>query len=275
MTQKKKKVQHCKEFAPSLDEMNTLIEKTPTLQLKVAQILLFSDLRVGEVAHLQSSWVHIDDKQAEREGANYIDIPKPGQVCDCWDCMLQGYLEIQQERHPGKHSTKWFQKYQRKFYRLKNKFKKHIERLIENGRTENPKKHLKHSQEWFKRKQHEFFVDEGLETLNEYQWKPKTDNGKRYVWLLNDDHSKLIKEFYDENNSIGMNRRQIRDKVRSLGYKILNKKVFPHAERSTAATRLAYSGASEATINHQMGWKINLAKDYVIDLFCLFCKINI
>jgi hypothetical protein len=55
MTQKKKETQHCKEFAPSLDEMTILIENTPTLQLKVIQILLFSNLRVGEAAHAAGS----------------------------------------------------------------------------------------------------------------------------------------------------------------------------------------------------------------------------
>jgi len=261
MTKKKEDVQHCKEFAPTLDEMTLLIEGTPTLQLKVAQILLFSNLRVGEVAHAQSSWMHIGDKQAIHESANYIDIPKPGQVCDCWDCLLQGYLEIQQDLNEGKHPTKWFQEEQKKFYKLKRSFKRHIKNTIKKEKKAG--KHIEHSKSWLKRKLHAFLTDKGLDKLNKYQWQPKTDSGKRWVWLLNDEHSNLIKEFFDENTTIGLSRRQIYEKIKSLGHKILKKKVFPHSERSTSAIRISYSGASEATVNNQMGWKTNLAKDYV------------
>jgi hypothetical protein len=253
---KKKPIQHCRNFAPSTEEVNFLINSAKTLQHKVMLILLSNGMRESEVSHIQSDWVHINDNNSKHEGANFVSIEKKGQFCDCPDCLLQGYIKIQQERHPGEHSITWFKKKQHKFYLLKAKFKKYI--------IKQKKKYPGiHSVDWYKRKQRKFFIDKGFEKLNKTQWSPKTSAGERYVWILNDSYANDIKEFYSANKTIGMNRRQIYIEVKKMGMKLLKKKLFPHAIRSHSATKFAYSGLASASINTLLGWQTNLASTYV------------
>jgi len=263
---RKPKIQHCRNFAPSTEEINYLINNTETFRYKVMLILLWHNMREGEVAHMQSSWVHINDAKSKHEGANYINIPNQSILCSCWDCTLQWFLEFQQHRHTKKHSSKWFQKKQKKFYRLKEEFNENIKELIKKKIKAHPEKKI--SDKWFNQKLFKFFDDKGYNdkkfiTLDEYQWRPKTKAGARYIWLLDDEQANFIKEFFETNKTIGMNRRQIYARVKKLGLKYLKKKLFPHAIRSASAIKLAYSGISEASVNTMMGWETNQAKSYV------------
>jgi len=257
---RKEKIQHCRDFAPKKEELDYIINNTKEPNYKAMLILLSWGLREGEASHVRPDWIHVDDEDTKHYGADFIDIPRKGVECSCNDCLLREFVDRKQDEDKDKkHSLKWFLKQQKKFYRLKRRMKQYIKRKVKKYKkehTNNP------TEKWYEKQKIKFYEKEEMEPLIHY-WSPKTSAGVRKVWILNKEHANIIKNYFEENETLGLQRRSIYVVVRNTINKLLKKKGFPHAIRSAAATKLAFSGISAASLNTQMGWATNLASTYV------------
>jgi len=259
---RKPKIQHCRNFAPKKEELDYIISNIKTPNYKALFILLSWGLREGEAAHVRPAWIHVDDDDAKHYGSDFIDIPQLDIRCDCNDCLLREFVDRKQDEHKKKkHSLKWFLKQQKKFYKFKRDMKKYIIRALLKYKTEH-KKNPKDIDKWKEKQKIKFYKDKEMKPLVHY-WSPKTAAGVRKVWILNKEHANIIKDYFKENETLGLQRRSIYLVVRNTINRLLKKKGFPHAIRSAAATKLAFSGISAASLNTQMGWATNLASTYV------------
>lgn len=230
--------QKCKEFAISEEALDELIDNTSKDSYKAMLILLSFGMRAGEAAHTRKHWIHVNDKSAIQEGADYIEIPPKSDLCSCADCLLRGYIEKQQgsRKNRKEHNAEWYYEKQREFFKLHRKPSK-----------KNPERDYRLKYKIY--------------------WSPKSDLGKRKIWILNKERANFVKEYFEENDSIGLQRRSIWAVVKKIGKKVFGKdspKLFPHAIRSSTATILAGKGISSMSLQHQMGWStIAMADSYV------------
>ena len=259
---RKEKIQHCRDFAPKKEELDYIINNTKEPNYKAMFILLSWGLREGEASHVRPDWIHVDDGDAKHYGADFIDIPRKSAECSCNDCLLREFVDRKQnEDIDKKHSLKWFLKQQKQFYRLKKEMKVYIKlKLLKYVKKH--KKRPKNKVEWKEKQKIKFYKKKKMKPLV-HHWSPKTKAGVRKVWILNKEHANIIKDYFKENISIGLQRRSVYLVVREIINTLLKKKGFPHAIRSAAATKLAFSGISAASLNTQMGWATNLASTYV------------
>ena len=239
---KKKKQQKCKNFAIKEHQLQELIDSTSKPSYKTMLILLSFGMRAGEVAHSRKHWIHVNDDLAIQEGADYIEIPPSSDLCSCADCLLRGYIENRQgpEETRKEHSAKWYYKTQKAFFKLPRDLSK--------------KQKKKHPEKDYRLKY-------------KIYWSPKSELGKRKIWILNKERANYVKTYFEENKSIGLQRRSIWTVVKNIGQQVFGKdsaKLFPHAIRSSCATILAGKGISSMSLQHQMGWStIAMADSYV------------
>ena len=105
-----------------------------------------------------------------------------------------------------------------------------------------------------------------LEKALEMRWEPKTAKGARAVPYDFDPFVQIVvEEFFEQyqrwpRSRVSLNRRVDRLKAAS-GYE---GRLYPHALRSTAATRLAYKGVPAAALQAMFGWHdISVAQKYI------------
>lgn len=114
---RKDTVTHAKEHKLEPHEIKQLMSQLTGSDKFIFTALLYGGLRVGELTHLRSNWVHIDDNYSEAFGYDYIQIPIKGQVCDCDQCLLNAYIEHVRDEH--KKSKAWYKQTMSDFFNLK------------------------------------------------------------------------------------------------------------------------------------------------------------
>lgn len=213
-------------------QIQYLIDKTENETDRfILTVLGNCGLRAGELLHMRRGWCHIDDEKAKIFGHNYINIPAKGRICDCEECRIQKFYQIRLKRYKEKlgvkhATTEWFRKTQKLYYKLK-----------------------------------------GLNKLPKLQrrWKPKSKKGAGKI-PIDDETSKVIKEFFKNHKSLDMTRRQLYKRVSKHGLKCLpDEHVYPHSLRASKATNLANSGKFTTTdLRCFMRWSnISVADHYI------------
>lgn len=236
-----KKPQKSKEFVLKLDEIETIIkwldEHNKPLERFVFISLTYGGFRASELVHMQKDWLHIDDIYSQQLGVNHIQIPGKGQYCDCYDCKLQTFLE-----------------------------------------TEQKKEGVIFTKEWYNKIRKDFDYDEFKEGR---YWEPKTVAGERKIPIVYDVFKNELVKFYSNKNQLNYSRQWVWGVISDIskdiwGYKtvfdvktsknriILNKRLYPHALRATAASLWAFKGINAAGLKSIMGWNsIDIADIYV------------
>lgn len=213
-------------------QIQYLIDKTENeIDKFILTVLGNCGLRAGELLHMRKWWCHIDDEKAKVFGHNYIKIPRWGEMCDCEECKIQKFYQIRLKRYKKKHgvkhaTTEWFRKTQKKYYQLKRGNK--------------------------------------LPKLQR-RWKPKSKKGAGKI-PIDDETSKVIKEFFEKNDVLDMTRRTLYNRVSKHGLKILpDEHVYPHMLRASVASNLANSGKFTTTdLRAYMRWSnISVADHYL------------
>ncbi len=114
---RKDEVQHAKDDKLELHEIKALMQQLKGSDKFIFTALLYGGLRVGELVHMRSSWIHIDDEYSDDQGYNYIQIPIKGQECSCDQCLLNAYISHVRDKHEK--SKEWYRQTRAEFYRLK------------------------------------------------------------------------------------------------------------------------------------------------------------
>jgi len=119
---------------------------------------------------------------------------------------------------------------------------------------------------WYPKLQKKFFrLRSGGKLKNlKFQWTPTSDSGARNIPFKFKVMRKTFVKWFYSHDRIGMTRQGIWQRVRTLGDKIIGKRLYPTALRSSFATMLADEGASKASLQANMGWaKIDSTVHYV------------
>lgn len=129
-----------------------------------------------------------------------------------------------------------------------------VQHYIEKNRLED----YTYSKKWYKKMQRRFYRL-SKEDRKEYAtyWSPKTDAGSRKVWLMNKERAYFVKNYFENNKTIGLQRRTVYNMTKNQGKKIFgseSKKLFPHAVRASCASDLAGKGVSTSGLRTQLGW---------------------
>lgn len=105
-----------------------------------------------------------------------------------------------------------------------------------------------------------------LDELLESYWEPKTAAAERAVPYEFDDSvadvlSSFFEYYYEVPLSVNTCRRRVNDATEMSE---LNRRVYPHALRATAASTHAYEGLNIASMKAMMGWaKLSTAEKYI------------
>ena len=121
MAHRKVGVTHAKENKLELPEIKLLMQGLKGKNRFIFISLLYGGLRVSELTHMRSSWIHVNDEYSESQGYDYIQIPFKGQKCSCDQCLLNAY--ISHVRDDQEKSKEWYRKVRARFYMLKGKGK--------------------------------------------------------------------------------------------------------------------------------------------------------
>jgi site-specific recombinase XerD len=75
----------------------------------------------------------------------------------------------------------------------------------------------------------------------------------------------VVAQFLVNNEELGLSRQRIWQRVKELARKArIERSVYPHCMRATAATMLAYEKISAPSLQYVMGWSsLQAAEDYV------------
>jgi len=125
---------------------------------------------------------------------------------------------------------------------------------------------VKKDVDWYPKLQKKFYKQRKAGKLKalKHQWSPASEDGARTISYTFPGMRKTFRRWFKTHDSIGMTRQGIWQRVRTLGNKILGKKLYPHSLRMSAATILADNGASSIKLKESMGWaKIDSALHYV------------
>ena len=123
---------------------------------------------------------------------------------------------------------------------------------------------VKKDVDWYPKLQKKFYRQRKAGKLKalKYQWSPASEKGARtipYAFGMR----KTFRAWFKMHDNIGMTRQGIWQRVRTLGTKILGKKLYPHSLRMSAATMLANTGLSTLDLKNHMGWaKIDSVSHY-------------
>ncbi|QBI90041.1 tyrosine integrase/recombinase [Halobacterium phage ChaoS9] len=105
-----------------------------------------------------------------------------------------------------------------------------------------------------------------LDELLESYWEPKTEAAERAVPYEFDDSvadvvSSFFEYYYEVPLSVNTCRRRVKDAAEQSD---LNRRIYPHALRATAASTHAYEGLNIASMKAMMGWaKLSTAEKYI------------
>ena len=105
-----------------------------------------------------------------------------------------------------------------------------------------------------------------IQIPNEFEgWMPKTKKGARNIPLIEPRLKEVLRSWFTLNERVAMDRSTLWRIVKRVAEKSgLTRRGYPHSLRATFATKLAYLGMSEASIQHIMGWEnIKTAGRYV------------
>lgn len=235
-----KKKQKSKEYVLNLIEINLILNwldntKKP-LDKFVFVCLTYGGFRASELTHMQKSWIHIDDEYSKRLGVNYVQIPETGEYCNCRDCKLQHFLDTEAKKDGVKYTKEWYSEIRKTF---------------------------------------DYDISEGR------YWQPKTLSGNRKIPVVYDIFKEALNSFYHNNNQLTYSRQWVWGIIHNIskeiwksktvfdqkkdGYKtILNRQLYPHALRATAASLWAFKGINATALKSIMGWSnIEIADIYV------------
>lgn len=237
---KDKNVQESKDDALNLNDIR-IIEKwldTNNIRLNkfVFVTLTYGGFRASELVHMQKDWLHIDDEYSKKLELDYVQIPKKGQYCDCRDCKLQHFLEVEKVKIGVKYTKEWY-----------TAIRKTFDATGAEGRY----------------------------------WEPKTNSGERKIPIVYNTFRDELLKFYEKNEKLEYSRQWVWNAVNNIsksiwGFKdvfkaetnkhecILNKPLYPHALRATAASLWAFKGMNATALKSIMGWSsIEIADVYV------------
>ncbi|AAM88709.1 site-specific integrase [Natrialba phage PhiCh1] len=105
-----------------------------------------------------------------------------------------------------------------------------------------------------------------LDELLKSYWEPKTEAAERAVpYEFDEDVEDVVSSFfeyyYEVPLSVNTCRRRVKDAAEASD---LNRRVYPHALRATAASTHAYEGLNIASMKAMMGWaKLSTAEKYI------------
>lgn len=222
---------HAKEFAIEDSELTELINKTEGKDKLIAILAGRYAMREGEIVHMRSKWLHIGDNRSQLKGIDHIQVPSSDETCSCDKCMLQEYFILCRKRYKKKYGHKpnheWYRKMEKRFYRLKN-----------NGK---------------------------LPKLKPHAWSPKSGSGAGLIPLSFPEYTNLVKEFFENNETICLSRQAVWQRVRRMGRKYINKpNIYPHSLRSTALMYFADRGMTSISLTGFGRWKdIASSKPYI------------
>jgi integrase/recombinase XerD len=134
-----------------------------------------------------------------------------------------------------------------------------IQTLIHTGMRAAEFGHMEHS--WGN-----WMADErGIEVQATDDWQPKSAAGQRLIPLRNPDVIRLLRQYFSENQEIGLSRTTIWRRVRSAAdHAGLDKMCSPHVLRHTFGTRLAARGATAQFIKQVMGHRhLETSQQYI------------
>ena len=96
------------------------------------------------------------------------------------------------------------------------------------------------------------------------RWHPKSSAGARTLpYGFNHDVKRIMEEMFNKYTEVPLTPIAISHKIRRLGESI-GLKLFAHALRATAATRLAYDGMQARPLQVFMGWEtLDMAEHYI------------
>lgn len=235
-----KQVQKSKDHVLQIEEIATiekyLDDRKLWLDKFVFVALTYGGFRASELAHMQANWLHLDDQYAKVLGLDYIQIPKTGQFCDCYDCKLQHYLEVEAAKPGIKYSKPWYSQIRKEFdYDT-------AEGRYWQPKTENSERKIPVVYPIFKNALTNFYL-----THNQLQYS------RMWIW------SRI-------NNISGdiWGKRRIIDQEKKKYKTVLTRILYPHALRATAATLWAFKGMNATALKTIMGWSsIEIADIYV------------
>lgn len=115
------------------------------------------------------------------------------------------------------------------------------------------------------------WIDWQRETINvprkDGDWEAKTEASARSIPFgdLRDRVSTELRRYFDYNESVGVSRKTIFQRVKKMANRAeLTKKVYPHALRATCAFMLAEAGMNAQGLRQFMGWaQLNTAQRYI------------
>ena len=119
---------------------------------------------------------------------------------------------------------------------------------------------------WYPKLQKKFYKQRKAGKLKalKHQWSPASENGARTIPYTFPGMRKVFRRWFKTHENIGMTRQGIWQRVRTLGNKILGKKLYPHSLRVSCATMLADNGTSSIKLKESMGWaKIDSVLHYI------------
>lgn len=226
----KRKVIHSKDLALSPSEIKLMLASLYGRNKFIFVAFLYGGLRVGELVHMQGTWINRNNHTAKDMGVNHIQIPMVGQNCTCPDCLYYSYRDYM--RTEKKMPEQWYKDIQKKFY--------------EDKRTGNISK----------------------EVYDKSHWAPKSAAGCRVIPIIFKKFDGGLAHFYPNDNSktLGITRQQVWNIIKSAGHEIIGyeRRLFPHAIRATCATIFGNAGINIYDLSTFMGWdSISSANPYM------------
>lgn len=103
------------------------------------------------------------------------------------------------------------------------------------------------------------------ELLNAY-WQPKTEAAERAVpYEFDEDTRDVLSSFFEIYHEVPLSVNTCRRRVKDAAEKSdINRRIYPHALRATAASSHAYEGLNIASMKAMMGWvKLSTAEKYI------------
>ena len=230
-------VKHSKDFVLSKEEIHELIKVSNSEKEEfIVSMFIFEGIRVGELAHMDYSWFHINDSVSKDKGVNHIQIPPFGLECDCIDCQRQMYIEYRRKRFEKKTGSKGM------------------------------------SKDWYKKTKKAYHLRRKLNTLPKLEvreWTPKTKSGARLIPLYDVNLIDLIsvQDFVNDKTRMPESRYEIWRIVKKMAKRAFgteHTKVYPHSLRATCASLWASQDVSLNKLTAIMGWSGTAsAKPYI------------
>jgi len=109
-------------------------------------------------------------------------------------------------------------------------------------------------------------VKDGVAELREDYWRPKTPSAERAVpFEFSERATNILGAFFDYHGTVPFSVNTARQRVKlAAAASTLDRRVYPHCLRATAASRHAYRGLNVPALQAMMGWaKIETAEKYI------------